>query len=192
MEYKEKLEQMLDALKKNRVVTAVKDDEGVRRCLEYDSPVFVLYGTVTSILGIVDRLKSRGRIVIVHIDLIGGLASTLEAVAFIKNYTRADGIISTKPSMVKAARDMGLIAIQRLFLLDSQALKNCKKCMQSESVDIVEVLPGCMPKIIREISSYAKVPLIVGGLLSNQEDCRLALQAGAIAVSTTNPDIWQL
>ena len=58
--------------------------------------VFVLFGELTTISDIVDRLKSAGKIVIVHLDLIGGLAVREESVRFIKQYTKADGIISDK------------------------------------------------------------------------------------------------
>ena len=92
-----------DAIMENPVIAAVKDEDGVLNCMQKDiNVVFVLFGELTTISDIVDRLKSAGKIVIVHLDLIGGLAVREESVRFIKQYTKADGIISTKPDMIKS------------------------------------------------------------------------------------------
>ena len=64
-----------DAIMENPVIAAVKDEDGVLNCMQKDiNVVFVLFGELTTISDIVDRLKSAGKIVIVHLDLIGGLA----------------------------------------------------------------------------------------------------------------------
>ncbi len=57
-------------------------------------------------------------------DMIQGL-STKRAVDFIAHNTRADGIISTKNTLVERAKEMGLYAIQRTFV-DSIALDTLK------------------------------------------------------------------
>lgn len=49
-----------------------------------------------------------------------------------------------------------------------------------------------MPKIIRKITGENKTPLIAGGLISDKEDVCNALDAGAVAVSSTNAKIWFL
>jgi glycerol uptake operon antiterminator len=43
-----------------------------------------------------------------------------------------------------------------------------------------------MPKIIHKIAGIAKKPIIAGGLISDHEDVRHALEAGAVSVSTSN------
>ena len=54
------------------------------------------------------------------------------------------------------------------------------------------VLPGLMPKIIRKICVSTGKPVIAGGLISDKEDVTGALGAGAIAVSSTNPAVWNM
>ena len=61
-----------------------------------------------------------------------------------------------------------------------------------ELPDVVEVLPGLMPKILKQICKTSKVPVIAGGLISDKEDVMGALGAGAAAVSTTNQKVWEL
>ena len=45
-----------------------------------------------------------GKKAIVHVDLILGLSSKEISVDFIKKYTKADGIISMKPTLIKRQR----------------------------------------------------------------------------------------
>ena len=50
------------------------------------SVVFVLYGDVSTIAGIVEHIKEAGKTVVVHMDLIAGLSSRVEAVDFISPF----------------------------------------------------------------------------------------------------------
>lgn len=175
------------------IVAAVKDEEGLRQCIDSDAAVvFVLYGTVMEIAGIVQRLKAAGKAVMVHIDLIDGLAARDVAVDYIVGATQADGIISTKPGLVRRAKEKGLIAIRRFFLLDSMALRTMESQLTADAADLIEVLPGVMPKLLRQITAGAPVPVIAGGLISDKEDVMNALSAGVVAVSATAPAVWRL
>ena len=159
-----------DAIMENPVIAAVKDEDGVLNCMQKDiNVVFVLFGELTTISDIVDRLKSAGKIVIVHLDLIGGLAVREESVRFIKQYTKADGIISTKPDMIKYAKELGLYTIFRIFVIDSKAF-NAISHHAISSADLIEILPGIMPRIIQKFSQKTHVPIIAGGLISEKED----------------------
>lgn len=181
-----------DAIMENPVIAAVKDEDGVLNCMQKDiNVVFVLFGELTTISDIVDRLKSAGKIVIVHLDLIGGLAVREESVRFIKQYTKADGIISTKPDMIKYAKELGLYTIFRIFVIDSKAF-NAISHHAISSADLIEILPGIMPRIIQKFSQKTHVPIIAGGLISEKEDVINALDAGAIAISSTNQQVWNM
>ena len=118
-----------DAIMENPVIAAVKDEDGVLNCMQKDiNVVFVLFGELTTISDIVDRLKSAGKIVIVHLDLIGGLAVREESVRFIKQYTKADGIISTKPDMIKYYRNTSWdhAAYNPKILPENPCANNCR------------------------------------------------------------------
>lgn len=180
-------------LAENPIIAAVKDDKGLERALLTDCRIiFLLYGNVCSVSGLVERIKSDHKLVMVHIDLIDGLSSKDVAVAFLRQNTQADGVISTKPAIVKAAKEQGLLAIQRFFLIDSLAMANFQKYTEVQAADAIEILPATMPKIIRKITATCRLPIIAGGLISDKEDILLALQNGAAAVSSTNQDVWTL
>lgn len=186
-------EQFMEMLSGCPVIAAVKDDGGVEKCLKTDCKiVFVLYGTVMSVCDIVSKLKKGGKTVFVHLDLIEGLSSKEISVDFLAENTEIDGIISTRQAMLRRAKQKGLFTIQRFFLLDSMAINNIQKQLSAGFVDIIEVLPGLMPKIITKISQSVEVPIVAGGLISDGEDVTTALNAGAAAISTTNQDIWSM
>ena len=92
--------------------------------------------------------------------------------------------------MIKRARELSLYTTLRVFVLDSMAFENIEKQMSVARPDIIEILPGLMPKVIRRVCRLVKVPVIAGGLISDKEDVMAALSAGAISVSTTNQKVW--
>ena len=181
-----------EAMEDNPVIAAVKDDEGLELCCKCDDIkiVFIIYGDVCSIRRIVSKVHEKGKIAMVHIDLIGGLSSKEIAVDYIKQETEADGIISTKPALIKRAKALSMDTILRVFLLDSMAFHNLEHQVQTGRPDVVEILPGLIPKAVKRVCSVIGVPVIAGGLITEKEDVLEALDAGAMAVSSTNKEVW--
>lgn len=173
------------------VIAAVKDETGLKESLYSDSQIiFLLFGDICSVGRYVEIAKSAGKMVFVHMDLINGLGNKEVAVDFIRENTGVDGIISTKPQLVKRAKELGLFGILRIFVIDSMAFGNIEKQCASLVPDAVEILPGLMPKIIKKLCSTVNVPIIAGGLISDKEDVMNALNAGAVAISVTNQRVW--
>lgn len=173
------------------VIAAVKDETGLKECLYSESQIiFLLFGDICSVGRYVEIAKSAGKMVFVHMDLINGLGNKEVAVDFIREHTGVDGIISTKPQLVKRAKELGLFGILRIFVIDSMAFGNIEKQCASLVPDAVEILPGLMPKIIKKLCSTVNVPIITGGLISDKEDVMNALNAGAVAISVTNQRVW--
>lgn len=185
--------EFIHAVEEAAIIPAVKDEESLQASLKLDSSViFILYGDICSIAHIVEQVKAAGKLAMVHMDLIAGLGSKEISVDFIKEKTKADGIITTKPLLAKRAKELGLYTVLRFFIIDSLALSNLAKQAKDAKPDCMEILPGVMPKVISRISKENAIPLIAGGLISDKEDVCNALDAGAVAVSTTNPKIWVL
>ena len=130
-------------LEENPIIIAIKDEEGLARCLQNPKPVvFVLYGSVVSIPAIVQRLKQAGKTVFVDVDLLDGLSAREAAVEYLAGATRADGVISTKAALVRRAKALGLAGVYRTFLLDNMALQSLRKSGGSQWADFIEILPG--------------------------------------------------
>ena len=171
------------------IVAAAKSESELVECLKSSSKViFLLFGDVCKIASLVEQVKAAGKIAIVHLDLVDGLAPKDVSVDFLAEHTKVDGIISTKSSVIRYAHQKGLLTIQRYFLLDSIVLGNIEK--NTSSADFLEVLPGVMPKIIRHLTRMTDKPIIAGGMIRDKEDVVGALSAGAVAISSTNPNVW--
>ncbi len=182
-----------DAFADCPVIPAIKDEEGLKVAINSELPVvFVLYGDLCNIGDIVERLKVAGKIVVVHLDLIGGLSAKEIAVDYIANQTNADGIISTKVNVCQRAVELGLLSIYRIFMLDSRAIESARKQSQSLVADVVEILPGVMPKVTKLMCKIFKKPIIAGGMIRDKEDVLEALNAGALSISTTNQEVWRM
>ena len=188
-----KHEKIRDLFEISPIITAVKDEQGLEKALKTESPVvFLLFGNICNITGLVDQVKNSGKIAIVHVDLIQGLSSKEVAVDFIHQNTRADGIISTKAPLVRHAMDLGMIGGQRTFLIDSMALETTKKQLLTFQPDFMELMPGVMPKILKTVRGYTEIPLVAGGLISDKKDILAAFDAEVDAVSTTREELWGL
>ncbi len=182
---------VIELLETSPVIAAVKDEKSFNRCFESECQiVFILCGSICNISKLVKQVKDHGKTAIVHVDLIAGLNAKEVAVDFVKQNTEADGIISTKPLLVKRAVELGLIGIQRTFVIDSMAMDTTKKQIDTFHPDLVEIMPGIMPKVLKKIREYTDIPVIAGGLISDKKDIMAAFSAGADAVSTTKEELW--
>lgn len=179
------------ALDRSPIIAAVKDEEQLRVCLTSDcAAVFLLFGNICNIGGLVEQVKQAGKLALVHMEFIDGLALREISVSFIQKFTQADGILSTKPALIRRAKELGLTAVQRFFLIDSIAFENVHRQMAAGCADYVEVLPAVLPKILRGICQDTSTPVIASGMITDKEDVLTALDCGAAAVSSTNPQVW--
>jgi glycerol uptake operon antiterminator len=138
--------EFVEAIEAAPIVAAVKDDQGLEKCLTSDvNAVFILYGDICTISDIVAKVKDSGKIAMVHMDLITGLSPRDVSTDFIRKYTRADGIITTKGNLITHAKEIGLATVLRYFVLDSMALISIEKQAhhsRESQPDMIEILPG--------------------------------------------------
>ena len=179
---------MLPLLERTPVIPAVKEPETLDRALCHDgAAVFLLCGDILNIGELVDRVHRAGK----QADLIAGLAPKEIAVDYLRR-CGADGIISTRPHLIRRGRELGMLTVLRVFAIDSKAVSNLGKETGMGMPDLIEVLPGTIYKVIARLSRELSVPLIAGGLLADKADVTAALSAGALCVSASDPELWDL
>lgn len=190
---RELLDYFYDSTGRCPVIAGVKNDEWLEKAKNSDCEiVYILYGNICTIGDIVKSVKEAGKMAMVHIDLIAGLASREISVDFIQKFTDADGIISTKPHLIKHANEVGLFTVQRFFMIDTITYDNIKKHVKDTKPDVVEMLPAGLDKMIRyAVEQVEGKPLVASGLILDKDDVMKALSAGAIAISTTNLEVWK-
>ncbi len=136
--------------------------------------------------------KQHGKKMIYHVDLIHGIKNDEYATEYICQEFKPYGIISTKAGVIQKAKQKGVIAVQRVFLIDSHALEKSYKLLEKTKPDYIEVLPGAMPWMITEVKERVKIPIFAGGLIRTHEEVTQALAAGAEAITTSKRELWDI
>ena len=183
---------LIRMMEENPVVPALKDAAQIDACDACPGGiVFVLCGDILCVGELIEKIHRAGKKAVIHADLIHGLAQKEIAADFLHR-CGADGIISTRPHIVRRGRELGMLSVLRVFIIDSKALSNLKNEVETGRPDMVEVLPGTICSAIGKLSTQVRVPLIAGGLLESKQDVVAALRAGALCVSSSNPELWRV
>ena len=182
-----------ETLIENPVIAALRNNDDLSKAISSNAKVvFILYGNIMTVKDICEKLKAVNKLVFIHIDMLEGLKGDFVGLEFIKKFIQPHGIITTKVNNVKYAKQLGLITIQRIFVIDSLSLETGAKNIKDASPNAVEVMPGVENKIINRLQSKVRVPVIAGGLITEKKDAMEALASGAIAVSTSASELWNM
>ncbi|WP_226639683.1 glycerol-3-phosphate responsive antiterminator [Priestia flexa] len=173
------------------VLPAVRDMKQLERFLasEYEHGV-LLDNQVGLLRGIMKEVHRHQKKMIIHLDLIHGLKQDEYAVDFLCQELKPAGIISTRTNVILKAKQRGIYAIQRVFLLDSTALKKSYELIKKVEPDFIELLPGIIPSLLKEVAEETGIPVLAGGLIRTEEEVKNAIAAGAAAVTTSNKQLW--
>jgi len=186
-------DQLVELLHEDPVIASAKDAASLDAILASDRRVvFLLFGSVVDVDVIIARCKAAGKIVLVDIDLLDGFATRDVVVTWLATRTQVDGVLSAKTNLIKAAKAAGLLAVHRFFLVDSFSYHQLHRVVGQSRPDAIEILPGCMPRVITWLRDDVQVPLIAGGLVCDKADVMAALGAGAVAVASSNRDVWSM
>ncbi|WP_445670204.1 glycerol-3-phosphate responsive antiterminator [Paenibacillus sp. PL2-23] len=153
--------------------------------------IVLLDSHIGSLKALADLARAHGKKLLLHADLIEGLKNDEAAAQYLCQVIRPAGVISTRTSVVQTTKQNGLIAIQRLFLLDTNAVEKSYVLLERTKPDLIEVMPGVIPHMINEVLQRTGIPVFAGGLIRTGEDVESALAAGASAVTTSNRELWR-
>ncbi|MCF6136628.1 glycerol-3-phosphate responsive antiterminator [Pseudalkalibacillus berkeleyi] len=184
---------MFQLTKHNPMVAAVRDISHLDIALNSNVEIIsMMAGNLSNISEIVERIHAKKKQAFLHVDLIKGLANNNEAVDFLAEKVKPTGIVTTKGRLIKKAKECDLTAIQHNFIIDTQAFSMSVRSTKQNQPDAVEMMPGLMPRVIKDLKAEIDLPLIVGGLLNTETEIKEVLNAGASAVVSGNPDLWHM
>ncbi len=152
--------------------------------------IFLLEGDVMSVADNIKAVHENKKAIFIHIDLLKGIGKDKCGVEFLKKLG-ADGIISTRAPLIRSAKEIGLIAIQRYFAVDTQGLGSIREMIAAAKPDFIEIMPGVVGKVIAQFVSE-KMPVIASGLIETKAEVTAALSSGAVAVSSGTKELWYL
>ena len=84
-----------------------------------------------------------------------------------------------------------LVGFQRFFMMDGITYDNIAKYVRTCDPDVVELMPSGLAKVIRYLVEIIHRPVVAAGLTQDKEDVIGALSAGAVAVATSNREMWE-
>lgn len=169
-------------------VRSMKDFEKLigskyRECVVLDIHIGHLESHITT-------MKKHGFEVYLHLDLIKGLSADIASLEFIHQKFKPTGIITTRGRLIKKANDLGLKTVLRIFVIDSSAIEKSITLIKQSEPDLIEVLPGVVPKVIRLFTEEVSADVIAGGLIETRSEVDDAIAAGAKFVTTSNRELW--
>ncbi len=154
--------------------------------------LIILFGDINSLPELIRRTDEAGKLLLLHLDLIGGIGRDRAGIQFLARLG-VKGLITTKPQLAKIARQEGMRVIQRMFLVDSESLRTGISLLKGFRPDAIEALPASTPaSVLAELKAATDVPILVGGLVRSADDVMQAVANGAFAVSTSQRELWNL
>lgn len=182
-----------EALERAPIIAAIKDTDRLDAAIDAGPAIiFLLTSNIFNLKEVIDRVKKANIYVCVHFDLVEGLSRDTTGLKYLIDTMKPDGIISTKGNLIKYAKDQGVFSIQRFFLLDSLNMTTAVKSILVNQPDAVEILPGVMHKITKQMVEKTHAMVITGGLIQDKEDVINSLKAGAKGISTSREEIWRM
>ena len=182
--------EIIDCLELNPVIAAIRDD-GWNAALHSPAQVlFYLSADLTTVGTRIKQAHDAGKILLIHMDLAEGIGKDRAGIRYLAQHG-VDGIISTKAQLIRTAKEMGLLTVQRFFALDSKGMESIDEMLRTSTPHLIEIMPGVIGKAIRRFCDCG-IPVIAGGLIETKAEVTEAISCGAAAVSTGKENLWYL
>lgn len=173
------------------IIASITKPEQIESAIQsHVKRVILMTCDILQMAEIMNSLHKADKQVYVHLEMVGGVGRDHSAVQYLADAFRIDGIVSTKSNAIAAAKHAGIRSIQRIFAIDTAAIDMAVKVIGSAKPDEVELMPGLMPRVIRDLKARLSQPLIVGGLIRHEEEIQLALESGADYISVGDTRFW--
>ena len=182
--------ELYECLEDNPIIAAVHENTFGDAINSPLNVIFLLGGNLLTVEERIADAKKKGKKIFIHIDLAEGVGKDKTGIEYLYR-CGADGIISTRANLIRAAKEYGLLTVQRFFAYDSQGVDSINDILYNSTPDIIEIMPGVIGKIIQRFADGG-IPLIAGGLIETKSEVTTAINLGAFAVSTGKKELWYI
>lgn len=182
--------ELVDRLECFPIIAAVRDSKFSAALQSPAEVLFYLDAKLMTIRQHVKQAHDAGKLLFVHIDLAEGIGKDKEGLQYLV-VSGADGVISTRGQIIRIAKDLGLLTVQRFFALDSQGMDSVQEMIKNTSPHMMEIMPGVIPKAVARFAQ-GSIPVIAGGLIDTKQEVTAALSSGATAISTGCKELWYI
>ncbi len=177
-------------LDNNPIIAAVRSETDLKEAVNTSVEIiFLLRSSILTLPRMIETVHEKSKLIFVHSDFSDGIGNDKDGIAYLKSLG-VDGIISTRSAIIKHARELGLLTVQRFFIVDSHSIDTAIDAINIARPDMIEIMPGIMSKIIERFSEAVRAPVIAGGLIETKQEVIDALSAGATGISTNAKKLW--
>ena len=99
-------------------------------------------------------------------------------------------MIARRTVILFTAASLGLLTVFQIFMIDTQAFGTGVRNAQKLRCDAIEVMPGAIPNIVREVCALVDKPVLCAGLVKTAEEVSKLLESGAAGVATSTSTLW--
>lgn len=186
------MQKYLDIFQKNRIIAGIRNEIDYKYALRHKVKIlFFLYGDILNLNEIRQECNAYNKLIFIHVDFIKGVGRDREGIIYLAKNDLCDGIVTTKSNLISIAKTVELISVLRLFLIDSAVLRTAEKLLDNIKPDAIEILPGIASTyFIEHTSKSINIPIIAGGLISNEKEIEVLLNKGILAISTSKKQLW--
>ncbi len=140
---------------------------------------------------IFDRLSKVKTLPLLNIDSVPGLTANSDGLEYLQGI-RVPGIITTHTNAVSRAVDLGFLAVQKVFVTDRSNLRRAAATAKSSRAHFIQLMPWPVLPYLSPEFFHVLGPFIASGFVNSEDDITSALRLGAMAVTTSQTELWNL
>ena len=107
---------------KNKIAAAIRTEKDFSAALRSQvDMIFLLHSNIMTLNASIREIRGAEKKSFVHVDFAEGIGRDRAGLEFLKKMG-VDGICTTRTSLVKMAKDIGLYTVQRFFMIDSHSV----------------------------------------------------------------------
>jgi glycerol uptake operon antiterminator len=179
--------------KTQKIIPAISNHQDLKKFLALPLTYGILMNfQLAQLEDLVLTMKAHQKKVLIHAELIKGLSSDEYGAIYLIQNLKVDGIISSKPKVIEICKKRKVIGIFRFFLKDTLSLEQSIDITRKVSPDFLEVLPATAVDILEDLKKLIHQDILLGGLIKSEAQIKDCLARGAIAITTSNTDFWQI
>ncbi|MGQ7936067.1 glycerol-3-phosphate responsive antiterminator [Paraburkholderia sp. D1E] len=138
---------------------------------------------------VVAALTKAGKYVIVNIDSCDGLSQDKGGVEYLADIG-VTSLVSTRVATIQRGNRAGLVTMQKVFVTDRSTWPRSVKALEQSDPNLVQLMPAPMLSHLSAQDRKALPPIVASGFVCNKGDVFDALKNGAVAVSTSDSELW--
>lgn len=181
----------LDSALIHKIIPVVEQPAMLAQVLNHSShDVLILrHCNIFECAPLLKQARRKGVTLYVYLDQIDGINADEDGLIYIAKEFQVHGILSHHPRLLALAKLHGLIAIQRIFAVDSTGLQSALDSVDTSIVDLLDLTPAL---VIPFLWVSLPLPFIGSGLVRKVEHIQRILDQGAQGIAISDPAFWSL